>query len=228
MARWAPGADLHRTIVSGPLCPFSAHLIGSRDGTVSRYADSHACVKCTAALTEGRLDLDAARIHPIWRRRFLEFWSLVEIDEPDTCWLWHGARHHRTGAPIYAIGRHWTSARQWGARRAAAWLSWGDIGRLPLVSLCGNPDCVNPLHLRIKGVPHYFHGALLGTIDLTAQAGQLGHHTQQFLEASARDPIALARLQNINAEWINDRLADDDGDEEYEEDSQAVLNAGAS
>lgn len=207
MPQWPLPKNLHSQVGSGPLCPFSAHLIGSKDGTIARYSDSHACVRCTAALTEGRLDLDAARIHPLWRRRFLEFWSLVEIDDPDTCWIWQGARHSKSNTPIYAIPRHWSSARQWSAKRAAIWLSWGDIGRLPIVSLCGNPDCVNPLHLRIKGVPHYHHGAVLGTIDLTFAAGQLGLHTQRFLEATkAKDPLHFARLQQINRLWIDARV----------------------
>ena len=57
----------------------------------SRYTDSHACVRCISALTEGRLgSLDVHKIHRTFRRRFLEFWSFVEIGDPDECWNWHG------------------------------------------------------------------------------------------------------------------------------------------
>ena len=62
MAQWALPPDLHTKIESGPICFFHEHSIGSRDGQIPRYSDSHACVRCVSALTEGRLSLDVHKI----------------------------------------------------------------------------------------------------------------------------------------------------------------------
>ena len=86
MARWPIPPDLHTRTIGGPLCPHAEHSIGSRDGRVPRYDDSHACVRCIAGLTEGRLSLDVHKIEKTHRRRFLEFWSYVEIRGLDECW----------------------------------------------------------------------------------------------------------------------------------------------
>ena len=77
MAQWAIPSYLHQRITAGPICPFLDHSHGSLDGNVPRYDYSHACVRCIAALTEGRLELSVRKIHPQFRRRFLEFWSFV-------------------------------------------------------------------------------------------------------------------------------------------------------
>ena len=95
MAQWPIPPDLHSEIEGGPFCPFHEHSLGSRDGRIPRYTDSHACVRCISALTEGRLSLDVHKIHRTFRRRFLEFWSFVEIGDPDECWNWHGNTHSK-------------------------------------------------------------------------------------------------------------------------------------
>lgn len=211
MASWVLPPDLHHEIGTGPLCPFGEHAIGSRDGLIPRYSDSHACVRCVGALTEGRLSLDVHRIHPRWRRRFLEFWSWADITDPDDCWEWEGPRHGVSNTPIYGMPRHWTKAQQWGAQRVAAWFSWGDIGRLPIQRLCDNGNCVNPLHMRIRGVPHYFNGLRFDVIDLEYKAAKLHEETRLFLDATRRqDPRRFSFLRSVNERWIADRLAERD------------------
>ena len=98
---------------------------------------THACVRCVSALTEGRLSLDVHRIHRSHRRRFLEFWSFVEIREPDECWPWHGPKHSANNSTYFSYPRHWGKGRQYSAPRVAFWLTWGDIGRLPIKHTCG-------------------------------------------------------------------------------------------
>ena len=207
MASWTLPPDLHHEISSGPLCPFGEHAIGSRDGRIPRYSDSHACVRCVSSLTEGRLSLDVRRIHPRWQRRFLEYWSFVDITDHDECWEWRGARHGKTGTAIYSIPRHWSSTHQWGARRVGVWLSWGDIGRLPIKNLCGNSNCVNPLHSRILGVPHFYNGLRFDAIELDTKAAKLINDTGEFLAVTRlRDPRRFCTFLEINTDWMNHRL----------------------
>ena len=77
MAQWPIPPNLHSKIEGGPVCFCKDHSIGSKDGRIPRYSDSHACVRCISSLTEGRLSLDIHEIEKKHRRRFLEFWSFL-------------------------------------------------------------------------------------------------------------------------------------------------------
>ena len=210
MAQWPIPPDLHARTQGGPLCPFADHSLGSRDGRIPRYDDSHACVRCVSALTEGRLVLDVHRIHRSFRRRFLEFWSFVEIGEPDECWQWHGNTHRTSNSTYFSIPRFWGSARQYSAPRVAFWFTWGDIGRLPIKAVCGNNHCCNPLHLRAKGVPHYFHNRHLQKMDLEFSTNKLNHETQLFLHATQeKDALRFEKIQKTNKLWIDFRMNSD-------------------
>jgi hypothetical protein len=207
MGSWPLPPNLHSEITGGPICFFSDHSIGSRDGRIPRYADSHACVRCVSALTEGRLTLDVHRIHKRHRRRFLEFWSLVEVADPEECWEWHGPRHRRSNTSHFKCTRHWNDSNQFGAPRVATWLSWGDIGRLPITSICRNTNCCNPLHIRIKGVPHFYYNRKLQLIDLEFNSQKLVRETQSFLQVTREcDPLRYARLERTSKDWLDLRM----------------------
>lgn len=207
MARWGLPPDLHKRTYGGPVCPFAEHSIGCRDGLIPRYDDSHACTRCVAALSEGRLSLDIKRIHRRHRRRFLEFWSLVQLDEPDACWPWMGLAHSRTGSSYFHFPRHWSNSRQFSAPRVATWFTWGDIGRLPIVPLCDTPNCCNPLHIRVRGVPHFYHRRKIREIDIAFSSRKLACDTSEFLQIS-RDvsPEDFSRIEKLNSRWIQSRL----------------------
>ncbi len=212
MAQWPLSPDLHSRIEGGPLCPFTEHSLGSKDGRVPRYDDSHACVRCVSALTEGRLTLDVHKIHKTFRRRFLEFWSFVEInvDDLDECWPWRGQFHTRANSSYFAIPRHWNKGRQYSAPRVATWFTWGDIGRLPLKNVCGDNNCCNPLHIRIRGVPHFFHNRHMQLVNLEFSSHKLITETQSFLETTRdKDPRNFSRMEKNNKIWIDYRLNSD-------------------
>lgn len=207
MARWSIPPDLHHETVSGPLCFFREHSIGSRDGRVPRYSDSHACVRCIASLTEGRLSLDIHKIHRKYRRRFLEFWSFVNITDPDQCWSWHGNMHTKVNSSYFPMPRHWCSGRQFAAPRIATWFTWGDIGRLPIKAVCEDNNCCNPLHIRIQGVPHYYHNRKLQLIDLEFNSRKLIGETGWFLETlKAEDPLRFEKMEATNRRWLELRM----------------------
>ena len=209
MSRWSlpPARLLHKTISGGPLCFHKDHNIGARDGRIPRYSDSHACIKCIAALAEGRFSIDVHRIDKRHRKNFLTFWSFVDIGAPEECWEWQGTITH-PGTCVFAVPRHWTSGRQFSASRSAIWFSHGDIGRLPIKRLCSNPKCCNPLHYRVQGVPHFFHRRHLKTIELEFNNRKLLGETSLFLQTMAgKDPIKFSALEQINRHWINQRAA---------------------
>lgn len=210
MARWPLPPDLHSEIVGGPLCFFADHSIGSRDGRIPRYSDSHACVRCISSLIEGRVSLDVHKIHKRHRRRFLEFWSLVDILDPDECWTWQGSTHTKSSTGYYSVNRHWTNGHHFSAQRVATWFTWGDIGRLPIAALCEEPNCCNPLHIRIKGVPHFFHNRRLQLLDIEFHSHKLMRETQHFLEVTReRKPQRFQQLEEWSNQWIYVRMEQD-------------------
>ena len=210
MPRWQIPPNLHSETIGGPLCYFAEHSIGSRDGRVPRYSDSHACVRCISALTEGRLTLDVHKIHKKHRRRFLEFWSMVDIQDAEDCWHWRGALHSRNNSGFYSIPRHWNSGRNFSSPRVATWFTWGDVGRLPLDNICGNHLCCNPLHIRVRGVPHFFHNRKLQLVDLEFHSHKLMRETQEFLAVSReRTPQRFADLERLSNKWIYVRMEQD-------------------
>jgi len=210
MARWAIPDDLHSRITSGPICPFLDHSRGSLDGNIPRYDDSHACVRCIGALTEGRLALDIRQIHPQHRRRFLEFWSFVDIKDPSECWPWQGPIYADGSSSYFPFPRHWGRSRQYSAPRVAAWFTWGDVGRLPIDHICGDKFCCNPLHLRVKGVPHFHHNRRLSSIDLVGALGRLRSDTSEFLRVTREhNPKRYEKIERMNIEWISRRAGAD-------------------
>lgn len=211
MPKWAIPKNLHETIEPGPTCFFSDHSLGSKDGLVPRYSDSHACVRCVSSLSEGRLALDVHRIHRIHRRKFLEFWSFVEFDDPEECWNWHGTTDKHWGSKQFNLKRHWNFGSRFSPNRVATWYSWGDIGRLPVKALCNNACCCNPLHLRVKNVPHFFHNRKIDYVDLEFSSHKLMHDTQLFLEVTReKDPSTWKRLVVANEAWLQFRMQQDD------------------
>lgn len=229
MGKWIIPPTLHSEIQSGPSCFFHEHSIGSRDGRIPRYSDSHACVRCVAALTEGRLSLDIHRIERRYRRKFLEFWSLVDMRSSDECWEWQGRRRARWNSGYFHIGRHWTRGNTYPAQRVAVWFTWGDIGRLPITPICKNSNCCNPLHLRIKAVPHYYHHRKLQVINLEFDSSKLNRQTQEFLEVSlTKAPRQFEKLEQHNPAWIEQRLfggelEDEDEDDDDQGSSHAAI-----
>jgi hypothetical protein len=75
------------------------------------------------------------------------FWSRVQIDEENKCWLWLGART----SGRFGYGRfELITGRQVLAHRLAYGLTAGGIpkARPFVLHSCDNPPCCNPCHLR--------------------------------------------------------------------------------
>lgn len=225
MPKWNLPPNLHSEVEGGPICFFHEHGIGSKDGRIPRFSDSCACVRCIAALTEGRLTLDIHKITRKHRRKFLEFWSLVDIRTPDECWEWQGVKRKGWASGHFHIARHWSRSNTHAAQRVATWYTWGDVGKLPIMPICKNVNCCNPLHLRVKGVAHFYHQRKLQVIDLEFNSMKLLRQTQEFLEASmARTPGRFERLATQNEAWIEQRMLGDELDDDDEAGAQESDN----
>ncbi len=97
------------------------------------------CKICGAPAACLRLCADHYR-----ERRELEFWGLVDKDDPDGCWLWLGKQ--RMGYGVFSYGG-FPKREQRAHRVAYIWLHGSIPEGLVLDHRCEVKHCVNPAHL---------------------------------------------------------------------------------
>ena len=68
------------------------------------------------------------------------FWSHVDVQGPDDCWVWKRARSH-------GYGRFKIDGRMLTASRIAFEIANGPLGAAEARHTCDNPPCCNPAHL---------------------------------------------------------------------------------
>lgn len=74
------------------------------------------------------------------------FWAMVDVSEPDSCWLWLGSKNHKG----YGMFRWYPGKNPIGAHRASWTIVHGaPQGDFHVLHSCHNPACVNPSHLRL-------------------------------------------------------------------------------
>lgn len=104
------------------------------------------CPFCAARISEGVIDLSIDRFRRCHRRHVARFWASVSLPASDdiqvmllSCW-----RHDEGRSAMHLFGRYWTP------QQLSYALCWGDRGQWQLESLCDNPSCCNPYHLRVN------------------------------------------------------------------------------
>lgn len=191
----------------GKPCPHWAHSRNANGESVARDPRTGACLACLAQVAEGRLHYSTASIHPAWRGRFLEFWSMVDVGGPSECWLWNGRpTEGKRPRPRFDMGTH---GRHKGDRyvrpqMAAFIFTWGDIGQSRVSSACRNSRCCNPLHLRATEVPHAVGPQSMAEVEQLPMSGMIVKQRDLFLTAcSQHSPRRFRRLQRQAYEgWI--------------------------
>lgn len=197
---------IHLETTQGPLCPFHRHSLLSQTGRISRYVDTQACVQCVRELPERVPHLDPQQIHPSWRARYLEFWSLVEIRGADECWPWHGRWDRASGliSPWFSLKRHWGAGHEYSVGRVAAWFSWGDVARLRVKTTCGSKGCANPWHQRIVDLPHFYHKHRKQVLRMDVSTQEFKQLTRQwFNELRNSEPDRFDSLRAADPVWVS-------------------------
>ncbi|WP_126146888.1 hypothetical protein [Synechococcus elongatus] len=189
-------------------CIHESHRISRFDRRAWRTVEHKACIRCLAKISEGRCSFDINEITKSFRDLALDFWSLVDIKDPDECWKWHGEKN-KSGRGIVRWKRPFSFTNIIPAARASFWLAWGDIGTSFSVSReCGNPNCVNPLHLRGVGCGHLLMPESMEKFNLFFSARRLRFQTfahreehEERLRAIARKPLVIKEKSDL---WIGD------------------------
>lgn len=93
------------------------------------------------------------------------FWAKVDVQGPDDCWEWTGARHAQGYGHLRAAGRTMK------AHRVSALIHFGPFDRrMDVRHTCDNPPCVNPNHLRV--------GTTLQNVRDCIDKGRFRNHNQ--------------------------------------------------
>lgn len=167
------------TPYSGLPCLYHEH----GEAEVFRDGHTHACLACVENIEQSKLGFSLERLKPEHLKQARNFWSKVDIGGIDDCWQWLAPNIHKMG-----VAYHWRrppirKVFKFHAVHVASWLTWGDIGRHGILSLCGQRRCVNPLHQ----IPITDSGmSILDNLDLTSCAAEIEVLKQQ-LSARAED-----------------------------------------
>jgi len=154
------------TPYSGIPCLYQHH----GESEVFRDGHSHACLACVENIEQSKLGFSLDRLKTEHLKRAHNFWSKVDIGSIDECWQWTAPNIHKMG-----VAYHWKrppirKVFKFHAVHVANWLTWGDIGRHEILSLCGQRRCVNPLHQ----IPVTSLGTdIVDSVDMTACSADL-------------------------------------------------------
>ena len=134
-----PGVDIRD---QGFYQGFPCHL-----GHTIRHEDDHWCYECVRRIQSNVVGLDVNFINEFYRDDVLTALSHVSIKDPSECWINEGADRYYFPNWSRTVKNRRVKVNM---TKIMYRIFWGDIGRMSCtrhVSVCGNPKCVNPLHL---------------------------------------------------------------------------------
>lgn len=190
----APQKVYSATPYSGLPCIHSKH----GDTEVFRDGHSHACLACIDDIEHSQLGFNLDRLKPEYHKIAHHFWSKVDIGSLDDCWQWLAPNLHKMG-----VSFHWRrppirKVFKFHAVHVSNWLTWGDIGRHEVMSLCGQRRCVNPLHqIPVTGLGV----SIVDNIVMTAAATDLELLKQQLTLKSPKFQIPKSLDEQMLDDW---------------------------
>ncbi|WP_141561340.1 hypothetical protein [Synechococcus sp. WH 8016] len=189
------------------------------DTEVYRDGHSHACLACIENIESSKLSFNLDRLKPEHRKQAQSFWSKVNIASLDDCWQWTAPNVPKMGVAFYWKRPPIRKVFKFHAVHVASWLTWGDIGRHEIISLCGQRRCVNPLH-QIPLTPSGI--GIIDDIDMTSLSKDLEILKQQLTSAAQHNLFSpsieeqIRQDPNANRYMSKYRQALDDVADRYE------------
>jgi len=124
-----------------------------------------------------------------------DFWSRVQVGEPDECWPWEGSRFQNGYGAVKYQGR------QWKAHRLAYHLCHGEIAD-SILHTCDNRPCCNPLHL-------WDGTALENQQDMTAKGrGRVGVKNGMYTHPNKLSYEDVVAIHALKGKLTQDQIAD--------------------
>ena len=122
-------------------------------GHTIRDTKDHWCYQCAIKTQSNICGFDVNYLHKDYKTKYHRLWNHINIKGFDECWeaSLPGKRGpHRVCFPSYRSEYSKQKAENITAHKAIYQCAWGDIGAMFVTRLCGNPWCLNPLHMTSK------------------------------------------------------------------------------
>ena len=118
-------------------------------GHTIRDSDYHWCYHCARKIRSNICGFDINYLHEVYKVKYEALWRTVQVGSFSSCWNDPKASR-RICFPSYRSLWSKQRAEHNAFNKLIYQLAWGDIGSFRITQLCGNPNCVNPLHLRSR------------------------------------------------------------------------------
>ena len=118
-----------------------------------RDKENHWCYHCAIKIQSNICGFDMNYLHKDYKTKYHRLWKHIKVKDPEECWeaSLPGKRGpHRVCFPSYRSQYSCQKAENTTAHKAIYQCAWGDIGNMFVTRLCGNPWCLNPLHMTSK------------------------------------------------------------------------------
>ena len=122
-------------------------------GHTIRDQERHWCYHCAIKIQSNVCGFDINHLHKDYITKYHRLWANINIKNFDECWeaSLPGKRGpHRVCFPSYRSQYSCQKAENTTAHKVIYQCAWGDIGNMFVTRLCGNPWCLNPLHMTSK------------------------------------------------------------------------------
>lgn len=124
-----------------------------------RDINNHWCYHCALKIQSNICGFNINFIHPYYNYKYVKLWTKVSRGQSDECWdidLPGFRAPRRIVFPSYRAFHTGRASENVTPHKVIYQCVWGDVGSLTVSKVCGNPWCVNPLHMVSswnKGMP---------------------------------------------------------------------------
>lgn len=115
-----------------------------------RDIDHHWCYHCVIKIKSNICGFNLNFIHPYYNYKYEKLWKKISIGFPEDCWdvnLPGTKAPRRLNFPSYRVFYTGRASENVTPQKLIYQCAWGDIGDLHVSKTCGNPWCLNPLHM---------------------------------------------------------------------------------
>jgi hypothetical protein len=114
---------------------------------VIRNATDHWCYHCAAKIRDNICGFDVNYMNANYKHKYADLWSKIPVGYLEDCWEAPKLTKKRLCMPSYRSAYATQNSANVTVHKIVYQCAWGDIGAMFVTRVCGNKDCLNPLHL---------------------------------------------------------------------------------
>jgi hypothetical protein len=118
----------------------------AHDHTI-RSLENHWCYHCAEKIRDNICGFDINYMNGNYKHKYYDLWLQIPVGHVEDCWEAPALTKKRICMPSYRSGYSDQNSANVNAHKAVYQCAWGDIGAMFVTRICGNKDCLNPLHL---------------------------------------------------------------------------------